>query len=525
MILDKKAITLTKAIAYAEHGGKPPVVPPAGKSGELASLFQYTPSTWKGVSQKYLGYADAELTTENEIEATYKRVKEWLDNGFSPAQIASMHNAGEGEPDAYTGKFSNNVPSTGVNDYGVAYSVPNYAKKVQGFAEQLWNETPTITSMPITEVDELSSEERLKQKQDQYWAKRAEIERDEVKENNFVQDLISAPVTVVARIGQLATWAGVKLVGSKELQTAMDEVLEEPLKLPIVGNIAAQKAFGQGGGKQIMGLAFETAAWLVPLTKGLQVVKPMSLKTWSTTFALKGAKVPIAGGVETQAKRLFARGFSFAFGDALQEDASYTIAATQGVISGTLMVGLGFAANRLAGNSYNSYIKKLGKQVKPQVVPKQPSLFGAITKTKGVVKVTDFFKKSGEWAKHLHKINQLAEKTPILPQDLLVTVLAFTDLTDKEWVKTLSKGYIAYKVGKPLLLSPAGKEIIKSATKGALFTLSKIEAPTRYRIAPAFISYVVAESFKVMNQASERQDTLRSLLEIEPLEIEKIEID
>ena len=270
MILDKKAITLTRAIAYAEHGGKPPVVPPAGKTGELPSLFQYTPDTWKEVAAKYLGNANAELTSENEIEATYKRVKGWLDDNNTPAQIASMWNAGEGEPDAYTGQFSNGVSSI---RKGVAgkhdFDVPGYANTVQKYAEQLWNETPTITSMPIIEDDGLSFDEKVKQKQTQYWAEREELEK--AKGNTFLQNIINAPVTVITRIGQLATLAGVNLFGSDELKTAMSEVVEEPLDLGFLGTIAAQKSWDTGGGKQVVALATEMAAWLVPPVRGLKL--------------------------------------------------------------------------------------------------------------------------------------------------------------------------------------------------------------------------------------------------------------
>jgi len=51
-----------------------------------------------------------------------------------------MWNAGTGEPDAWTGKFSNGHPSIGVNkQYGVPFNVPAYASKVQNYAKNFYN--------------------------------------------------------------------------------------------------------------------------------------------------------------------------------------------------------------------------------------------------------------------------------------------------------------------------------------------------------------------------------------------------
>lgn len=128
MELDQSVVAMMKAIAQQESGNK--AVLPQEKGIGGASIYQYTTSTWKGVAKKYLGDENAPLNRANENKATYQRIKGWKDAGYKPAQIASMWNAGEGEPDAYKGTFKNGQPSVGVNSYGVRYDTPSHAKKV-----------------------------------------------------------------------------------------------------------------------------------------------------------------------------------------------------------------------------------------------------------------------------------------------------------------------------------------------------------------------------------------------------------
>ena len=125
--LDQDAINLAKAIRQTESGGN---FKAKGKSGEYGA-YQYTPDTWKATSSKYgVNVPIEQATPEQQNEVTYRRIKEWKDSGRNVGQIASMWNAGEGEPDAYTGKFSNGKSAIGKNKYGVDYSVPKYAKSV-----------------------------------------------------------------------------------------------------------------------------------------------------------------------------------------------------------------------------------------------------------------------------------------------------------------------------------------------------------------------------------------------------------
>ncbi len=130
---------ITKALAYQENGGKP-TSPKAGASGELKSIFQFEPGTWVKDSQEILGKSNIPITPDNETKVVTGMVSKWIDKGYSVKQMASMWNAGVGEPDAYTGKFSDGSPSTGKNSYGVKYNVPAYANSVANYAKQFYTQ-------------------------------------------------------------------------------------------------------------------------------------------------------------------------------------------------------------------------------------------------------------------------------------------------------------------------------------------------------------------------------------------------
>ena len=141
---EKKALTyaITRAIAYTENGGKPDIKnPKAGKTGETKSIFQFEPETWKEDAKKILGDENAPITPDNETKVVTEKVSHWIDKGYNAKQIASMWNAGESEPDAYTGKFSTGKSSKGINTkYGVGYDVPGYAEKVANYAKQFYTQ-------------------------------------------------------------------------------------------------------------------------------------------------------------------------------------------------------------------------------------------------------------------------------------------------------------------------------------------------------------------------------------------------
>lgn len=132
--LDPTVVNLAKAIRQTESGGD---FSATGKSGEHGA-YQFTPDTWNAVAPKYgINVPIDKATPEQQNAVAYNRIKQWKDQGNDVTQIASMWNAGEGEPNAYTGKFGSDTgshkagdPSVGVNKFGAKYSVPDYAASV-----------------------------------------------------------------------------------------------------------------------------------------------------------------------------------------------------------------------------------------------------------------------------------------------------------------------------------------------------------------------------------------------------------
>lgn len=161
--INRLAKSVVKGIAYAENGGKVDIHnPQAGQSGEVKSIFQFTPATWKNYAGKVLGNPDAPLTADNETYVVNEKVKQWIKEGHTAGQIASMWNAGTGEPDAYKGKFSNGKTSIGKNKYGVKFDVPKYADSVMKYATQFYQadqsqEPPsTAKTTPVTNIPEVA---------------------------------------------------------------------------------------------------------------------------------------------------------------------------------------------------------------------------------------------------------------------------------------------------------------------------------------------------------------------------------
>jgi len=128
--LDQQAVALSKAIRSTETSGVRDPWNAKGKSGEWGA-YQFTENTWNKLKQKYGLTGDwGSASQQEQNQAAYRQIKEWKDAGYNVGQVASMWNAGEGEPNAYTGTFSNGQPSKGKNKYGVDYDVPAYASGV-----------------------------------------------------------------------------------------------------------------------------------------------------------------------------------------------------------------------------------------------------------------------------------------------------------------------------------------------------------------------------------------------------------
>jgi hypothetical protein len=133
--LDPQVLNLAKAIRRAETGSSSDPYNAKGASGETGA-YQFMPETWKQWSGQYLGDANAPLSVENQNKVAYSRIKELKDQGYNPAQIASLWNSGKA--DAYKQDYR------GVNKHGVEYNVPEYVKKVS----QIYNEIKMGNQMP-----------------------------------------------------------------------------------------------------------------------------------------------------------------------------------------------------------------------------------------------------------------------------------------------------------------------------------------------------------------------------------------
>lgn len=135
---EKLVAAITKALGYAENGGKPNLENlQAGKTGEMKSIFQFIPSTWKLYAKQIFGDENMPMNPDNEVAVVTAKVGKWLDEGRTVGQIASMWNAGESKPDAYKQNWK------GVNKkYGVAYDTPAYAQKVIKYAQQFYEQKP-----------------------------------------------------------------------------------------------------------------------------------------------------------------------------------------------------------------------------------------------------------------------------------------------------------------------------------------------------------------------------------------------
>ncbi len=139
---DRLANAITKGLAYQENGGKLDLNnTSSGKSGEMKSIFQFTPDTWKMYSKEVYGH-DVPLNNDTETYAVKQKVRKWIDEGKNTSQIASMWNAGESKPDAYKQNWK------GINKYGVSYDTPKYASGVLKYAKQFYQESGQQVGQP-----------------------------------------------------------------------------------------------------------------------------------------------------------------------------------------------------------------------------------------------------------------------------------------------------------------------------------------------------------------------------------------
>jgi len=142
--LDPQVVNLAKAIRSVETQGQKDPYTARGGSQEYGA-YQFTPGTWDKASMKHLGRAVPLLkaTKEEQNEVAYKQLKEFKDQGYNVGQIASLWNSGK--PEAYK-----DPQYTGVNQHGVRYDVPQYAKSVAQAYQSIKGESGEPTVTPVT---------------------------------------------------------------------------------------------------------------------------------------------------------------------------------------------------------------------------------------------------------------------------------------------------------------------------------------------------------------------------------------
>lgn len=139
---DLLKLVITKALAYTENGGNVALdKTKAGKSGELKSVFQFLPETWKRDAKKVTGNENLPLTPENEALVAHGVISPIVDKGLAEGKSTD-------EIATEVGSFWNSGKTSGAkegligtNKKGVKYDVPAYAKKVTDYTNKFLKET------------------------------------------------------------------------------------------------------------------------------------------------------------------------------------------------------------------------------------------------------------------------------------------------------------------------------------------------------------------------------------------------
>lgn len=131
--LNTNAQILTNAIR-SQEGGDNYSAP--GDGGNSWGAYQFGKGAWeKAASLAGIKSPWGKASPTEQNQAADTQIKQWLSEGKTPPQVASMWNAGPGEPNAYTGTFQRDgSPSTVPGKF----DVPGYTKRVLNSASALW---------------------------------------------------------------------------------------------------------------------------------------------------------------------------------------------------------------------------------------------------------------------------------------------------------------------------------------------------------------------------------------------------
>lgn len=248
--VDLGVLNLTKAIRQTESGGN---YAARGASGEFGA-YQWMPGNFQAdaAAAGIKNPNPNDPATQNKV--AYFKLLSLKQQGLSPQQIASVWNAGIGEPDAYTGKFSNGKPSVGLNPKGIHMDVPGYVSKVISAAQQYAKGTiPTAGGTASTAIGV----------------------GDQESKPGFVQSMIQGaanPFLQLARfpLGLLQEGVG-KLFGSQpDVQRGAELASNMPADFGFLGKVNAAgydangKSLDLGNATaQAVGAGLQIAPWLI----------------------------------------------------------------------------------------------------------------------------------------------------------------------------------------------------------------------------------------------------------------------
>lgn len=141
--LDDEVELVKAAMAHIESGGKYDVRDKTG--GQGYGKYQYEPGTWEDFSKEYTQtlYQEATvlpMTPENQENVTDFKVRQWLEQGYSPRQIAARWNSGSAN---WYGKTGRNKKS------GAYYDVPRHVRRF----EEAYNAIASGKSVPMMRED------------------------------------------------------------------------------------------------------------------------------------------------------------------------------------------------------------------------------------------------------------------------------------------------------------------------------------------------------------------------------------
>lgn len=138
---DPSVVNLAKAIRYAETSDSPNAYSMPGASGEYGA-YQFEPSTWNNLASKYgINVPINEASPQQQNAVAYNYLYDLKQQGYNPAQIASIWNSGSPDP---TGKV-------GTNSKGVAYDTPAYVQKVYSAYQDYKTAGQTATPQPTAD--------------------------------------------------------------------------------------------------------------------------------------------------------------------------------------------------------------------------------------------------------------------------------------------------------------------------------------------------------------------------------------